>query len=305
MLKEDIDRYIELRRAAGFKFSTRGRLLKSFGVFAAKHGDEFVSADRAVEWATIAHSTAQRRNRLLTLRRFALHMRVEDIRHEVPASDALGRDRSIRRPVPYIYTPDEIKQLIGMAAGMGPPNSIRPLTMMTLFGLLAATGLRISEALALDIADLTDDGLIVQQTKFHKSRLVPLHDTARVALEQYLSVRKKTGSFSTSFFVFATGRAPVYGTVAGIFRRLTRSVGLKGGSGREGPRIHDIRHTFVARSLEQCQHDSDAVARHIVALATYLGHTYVGNTYWYLEATPILMKQIAEAGETRYQTGVP
>lgn len=305
MLKQAIDRYIDLRRAAGFKFGPRGRLLKSFGVFAAEHGDEYVRADRAVEWAIIAHSPAQRQNRLLTVRRFALHMRAEDIRHEVPASDVLGRDQSTRRPAPYIYSPDEIKQLISAAAGIGPVDSIRPVTMTTLFGLLAATGLRISEALALDIADLTDDGLIVRQTKFRKSRLVPLHDTVRAALERYLSVRKRTGTFNTSFFVFATGRPPVYGTVAGLFRRLSRSIGLKGRSGRQGPRIHDLRHTFVVRSLEQCQHDSDAVARHMVALSTYLGHTYVGNTYWYLEATPVLMGQIAEAGEALYQAGVP
>ena len=176
--------------------------------------------------------------------------------------------------------------------------------MTTLFGLLAATGLRISEALALHTDDFTDDGLIVRQTICQKSRLVPLHDSVRLALERYLSDRRKRGLVATSLFVFATGRVPAYGTVAAIFRRLARSIDLKGGPGKKRPRMHGLRHTFAVRSLEQCPHDRNTVNSHMVALSTYLGHTYVGNTYWYLEATPILMRQIAAAGEAFHQGDV-
>jgi integrase len=303
MLSRDIEEYIDLRRTAGFKFNVQSRLLKSFAAFAVERGDEFVRTDRVIEWAIQAPSPAQKRDRLLTVRRFALHIRAEDSRHEVPASDALGRGQW-KRPVPRIFAPDEIRRLMTAAAEMGPAGSIRPLTMTTLVGLLAATGLRISEALALHTDDVTDDGLIVRQTKCQKSRLVPLHDSVRLAMERYLVARRKQELTGTSLFVFATGRTPAYGTVAAIFRRLVRSINLKGGSFQNRPRIHGLRHTFAVRSLEQCSHDRSVVTSHMVALSTYLGHTYVGSTYWYLEATPILMKQIAEAGEALHQGGI-
>jgi integrase len=122
------------------------------------------------------------------IRRFALALCAEDIRHEVPAADALGH-ATFRRRTPHIYTPDEIIRLLGAAAALLPAGSIRPLTYTTLFGLLAATGMRISEALAVRLDDITADGLVIRQTKFQKSRLLPLHNTTSQALNQYLSMR--------------------------------------------------------------------------------------------------------------------
>jgi integrase len=171
----------------------------------------------------------------------------------------------------------------------------------TLFGLLAATGMRISEALALRLEDITADGLIIRQTKFQKSRLLPLHETTRRALDKYLSARARLGTLDGALLVSTTGKALSYNTVMAVFLRLARSIGLRGGPGRPGPRIHDLRHTFAVRSLEQCRHDREAVARHIVALSTYLGHAHVTDTYWYLHATPIMMGQIAEAGEALHR----
>lgn len=150
---------------------------------------------------------------------------------------------------------------------------LQPLMYATLFGLLAATGMRISEALALRLEDITVDGLMIRQTKFQKSRLLPLHETTRRALDQYLSARVRLGTLDGALLVSTTGKAPSYHTVMAIFLRLTR------------------------RSLEQCRHDREAVARHIVALSTYLGHAHVTDTYWYLHATPMLMGQIADASE--------
>jgi len=187
------------------------------------------------------------------------------------------------------------------AAQLQPACSIRPLTYSTLFGLIAATGMRISEALALRIDDVTTDGLLIRQTKFHKSRLLPLHDTTRRALDSYLSVRAQLGTLDGSLLISTTGKAPAYETVAATFRLLARSIGLRGEPGQPGPHIHDLRHTFAVRSLEQCRHDREAVARHIVALSTYLGHAHVTDTYWYLHSTPILMGQIAEAGEALHR----
>jgi integrase len=302
MLNHDMARYVELQRAMGFKFRVQHALLRSFVAFAEAAGDAFVRVDRVLDWAVRAPSSAQRRNRLLTVRRFALAMRAEDARYEIPAVEALG-GRCRKRRIPHIYTPDEITRLVRAAARMPPQGLIRPLMYATLFGLLAATGLRVSEALALRLEDITEDGLIIRQGKFHKSRLVPLHDTTRDALDAYLSARAQLGTFDTGLFVSTSGTAPAYSTVVATFLRLARSIGLRGEPGQRGPRIHDLRHTFAVRSLEQCRQTREEVARHIVALSTYLGHAHVTDTYWYLQATPFLMERIAEAGETLYRGG--
>ena len=123
----------------------------------------------------------------------------------------------------------------------------------TLFGLLAATGMRISEALALRLDDVTADGLIIRQTKFQKSRLLPLHETTQRALDRYLSVRMRLGTLDHALLVSTPGKAPSYNTVVAVFLRLARSIGLRGKPGQPGPRIHDLRHTFAVRSLEQCR----------------------------------------------------
>ncbi len=223
-------------------------------------------------------------------------MHAEDPRHEIPAADALGTGLFERKP-PYIYAAAEVVLLMYAAGRLEPASSIRPLMYETMFGLLAATGMRIAEALALRLDDVTADGLLIRQSKFQKSRMLPLHETTRHALDVYLSVRIPLGILDGALFVSNTGKAPSYNTVIAIFLRLARSIGLRGGPGLPGPRIHDLRHTFAVRSLEQCRHDRDAVNRHMVALSTYLGHAHVTDTYWYLQATPILMAQIAEAGE--------
>ena len=173
---------------------------------------------------------------------------------------------------PHIYRPDEIARLMRAAGQLQPAGSIRPLMYSTLFGLLATTGMRISEALALQLDDVTADGLIIRQTKFQKSRLLPLHDTTQWALDDYLSVRVRLGNLDSALLVSITGKAPSYHTVVAVFLQLARSIGLRGEPGQPGPRIHDLRHTFAVRSLEQCRHDREAVARHVVALSTYLGH---------------------------------
>jgi integrase len=303
MLSKALTRYIDLHRSLGFKFRVQRLLLANFVRFAERHGDEFIRVARVLEWAVQAPSPPQRRNRLLAARRFALSLQAEDPRHEVPAADAIGRGLFERR-TPYIYSSGEVAALMRAAAGLLPSGSIRPLMYSTLFGLIATTGMRISEALALRLEDVTDDGLVVRETKFHESRLLPLHDTTRRALESYLSVRRRLGTLDGALFVSNTAAVPAYPTVVATFLRLARSIGLRGAPGERGPRIHDLRHSFAVRSLESCRADREAVARHIVALSTYLGHGHVTDTYWYLEATPILMRQIAEASEALYK-GAP
>jgi integrase len=295
MLSDAVTRYVELRRATGFRFLDEGRMLKSFAAFAEARGDVVVRTATTLEWAALGSSQPRRHKRLLMVRSFALAAKAEVAHHEVPPADAFGAPK-FKRPVPHIYTPDEIARLIQAAARLGPKGSIRPIMYATLFGLLAATGLRVSEALALKFSDITEDGLIIRNTKFKKSRLVPLHETVRRALENYVSVRSLHQS-DDALFISNSGRVREYTGVNLTFLQLARAIGLRGPSGQRGPRIHDLRHTFAVRSLEQCGRDRDDVARHMIALSTYLGHTHIRHTYWYLEATPLLMKQIAEATE--------
>jgi integrase len=229
-------------------------------------------------------------------------MHAENGRHQVPATDALGHVTVKRRP-PYIYSPEEVVRLLAAAAALEPAGSIRPIMYATLLGVIAATGIRIAEALALQLDDATADGLVIRETKFQKSRLLPLHVTVRQALDRYLIARRKVAA-NRALFVSVAGKGPHYNAVRGVFLQLLDRTKLRGAHAGRDPRIHDLRHTFAVRSLEQCSHDRGAVARHIVALSTYLGHAHVTDTYWYLQATPVLMGQIAEAGEALFMGGV-
>jgi integrase len=302
MLSQQINRYVELQRSVGFKFHAQSLLLKNFIAFARSHDDRFIKASRAVEWAGKAPSPPQRYNRLATLRRCALALHAQDARHQVPPVDVFGC-QWFKRGVRHIYTSGEIAQLINSAAALGPKHSIRPITYATLLGLLASTGLRISEALALTIDDLTSDGLLIRKTKFKKDRLVPLHESTRAALRRYLVARANVVTHERVLFVSPAGTGVKYSTVITNFLSLARKIGLRGAPGRKGARLHDLRHTFAVRSLERCVGDRQSVAQHIMGLSTYLGHAHVSDTYWYLQATPALMRQIAHAGEALHSRG--
>jgi integrase len=294
-MRKELVRYVELKRSLGFQFRCQHILLKGFVAFAAERGDRYVKTARVLEWAALAPSPAQRRSRLLTVRSFALAMHAENARHEIPARDAFGSN-GFRRRSPYIYSAKEIARLIKAASELE-PAALRPMMYATLLGLLASTGMRISEALALLVDDITADGLLIRETKFQKSRLLPLHVTTQRALDRYLAVRNQHGLVGRELFQSVTAKPLPSKTVHNVFQKLLKRTGLKGANAGRDPRIHDLRHTFAIRSVERCRHDAGKVARHIVALSTYLGHTYVTGTYWYLQATPALMGQIAKANE--------
>jgi integrase len=296
MMRKELARYIGLKRSLGFQFRCQHGLLKGFVAFAAERGDRYLKTARVLEWAALAPSPAQRRRRLLTVRRFALTMHAENARHQIPVGDAFG-SADFRRRSPYIYSTKEIARLIKVASALEPAGTIRPVIYATLIGLIASTGMRISEALALQVDDITADGLLVRKTKFQKSRLLPLHATTWRALDRYLAVRKRHGVIDRALFPSVTGRPLPSRTAYSVFQQLLKRTGLKGANAGRDPRIHDLRHTFAVRSLERCRHDAGEVARHIVALSTYLGHAQVTDTYWYLQATPVLMDQIAKANE--------
>jgi integrase len=174
---------------------------------------------------------------------------------------------------------------------------------VTLFSLLVSSGIRISEALALQRDDITSDGLLILNTKFRKSRLVPLHATAREGLDRYIANRRQAGSGDDSLFISMRGTRLAYSTVIATFLNLTRSIGLRGEPGTSGPCIHDFRHTFAVRALEACNGGKDEIARHMLALSTCLGHAHVSDTYYYLQATPKLMEETARAGEALFRGG--
>ena len=233
-------------------------------------------------------------------RAFALWLHAEDERHEVPPRDFLGRNQR-RRPTPHLLTPAQVQQLLDAALSLRPADSITPHTFHHLFGLMASTGLRRSEAVSLRLSDITPDGLIIRETKFRKSRLVPLHDSVREKLEAYLVIRGRVPTVDDHLFVLATGRPPCVSWVTKLFIRLCREIGVRGKRGEPGPRLHGLRHGFATRSVERVvQADRKSVDRHMLALSTYLGHSNLANTYWYLEATPVLLQTIADAAEKEH-----
>lgn len=293
MLKEAIDRYLELRHAAGFELIVDRGLLHNFARFAAERSETHVRRQSAIDWAAKAPTPCQRERRLGMVRRFATHVRAEDPAHEnVPEKVFVSTRR--RRLFPHIFSPEELLQLLDATVHLRPKTSLRPLTYYTLFGLLAATGLRISEAMRLLMNDVTSDGLVIRKTKFHKSRLVPLHETTQAALQHYVEQRQAIGGGDDHVFISTKGRALTYPMINGTFHYLVKRAGLSLKPGQR-PRIHNLRHLYAVRALETCPQGYDRATRHILALSTYLGHAHVADTYWYLQSTPYLMKSIADS----------
>jgi integrase len=288
-----IEAYLTLRRATGFAMSNAEYLLKSFAAFAAGRGQTHVHTQTAIDWATLGPSVAQRDARLKAVCRFVRHVRVDDARHELPPANHFGA-RKRRRP-PHIYSAQEIDHLIEAALRLRPKGGLRPLTYATLIALLSATGLRISEALKLTVADVTGDGLLIRETKFRKTRLVPLHDTAAAGLQRYL-VRRRPRTDDDPMFIGKRGGPLRYIAVKETFDRLVSKAGIVTAT-RRRPRLHDLRHTFAVRALQGSPAGRSRSGAHMAALSTYMGHVNIYATYWYLEATADLMRDVAAAGE--------
>jgi integrase len=166
-----------------------------------------------------------------------------------------------------------------------------------LLSLLTSTGLRPGEALALRLDDITSEGLLIRETKFRKSRLVPLHDTAVAGLQRYLDQRRRFPTSDDHVFVSPWGRALKYRYVVKKFRQVVQQAGLEPRPGQPRPQLHSFRHTFAVRALQACPDGRDRIGQHMLALSTYLGHARVTDTYWYLQAVPELMADIAQASE--------
>lgn len=295
MLVKAVESYLAMRRACGFELKSEGKSLRSFAAFSNARGKGYVCLEIAVEWAGLARSVHQRARRLGNVIRFARFARVEDPRHEVPAA-VFGSEKG-PRPVPYILSRDIIERLVQAAFHSG-YRSLRRRTYGTLFALLACTGLRVSEAIRLRYEDITPDGLVIRGTKFRKSRLVPVHETVRAGLERYLEQRRAYAPLDDHIFVSLRRKPLLVKDVETAFRTAVKAIGLPCAPVRPRPTPHSLRHSFAVRALEACPDGRDHITKHMLALSTYLGHGDVAHTYWYLEATPDLMRNIAERCES-------
>jgi integrase/recombinase XerD len=295
MLTDHIDRYVALRQALGYRLRKTARRLHAFARFADAKGDTHIRTSTALAWATDAPSPSARHLRMRDVVHLARFLHAEDAAHEVPPATLFPAPKT--RPLPYIYPPEEVAQIVAAAGRLRRTYPLRREVYTTLFGLIAATGLRVSEALDLRFDDLQSNGvLLIRRTKFGKSRLVPLHPTVAEALDGYLDRRRRLAVTDDHVFLSASDRRIAASTVNHTFRHVVCLAGVA--TGRTRPcRIHDLRHTFATRSLQQCSTRRESVSRHFVSLATYLGHTDIVHTYWYLEATPELMTDIASAAE--------
>jgi len=278
-----------LRRAAGYSMRDADRILRSYGRFAQARRDRFVRVGTILDWARRARSAERREALVRKVALLARHLHAEDPRHEIPVYRTFAAD-PFRRPVPFIFADDEIAALITAARKV----RLNGDTYATLLALLAATGLRISEALALRLDDVTADGLSIRETKCHKSRLVPLHPTVHRALARHLRRRRPTTC--DRVFIGVRSGALSYVLVKRVFGQLLTVIGIDRYAPGPRPRLHCLRHTFAVRALEACN-DPGTIVEHQLALATYLGHSRVASTYWYLEATPQLLATIARKCE--------
>lgn len=301
MLTQAVESYLAVRRAAGFELKSEGNLLQGFATFSDALGKHYLCAETAIEWAGSARSLSPRARRLGAVIRFARYIRVEDQRHELPPT-VFGSEKG-PRPVPYIFSKENIQRLLQAASELGRRDTFRGHTYSTFFALLACTGLRVSEAIRLCFQDITSDGLVIRCSKFRKSRLVPLHETTQAGLERYLQRRRTYAPFDDHVFVSLRRRPLLLEDAETAFRAVIEEIGLSRGPGLPRPTIHSLRHTFAVRALETCPDSRDRITKHMLALSTYLGHGKVADTYWYLEATPELMRNIADSCQSFFTGG--
>jgi integrase len=284
--------YLISRRALGYKLRTEGQMLLNFARFADRsdsHGP--LTRALALRWATLPRGSDRHYHarRLEVVRVFAKHLAALETSTEIPSRHTLGPAH--RRSAPHLYSPAEIEQLLQRASRL--PGTLRPLTYQTLLGLLACTGLRISEALALTVVDvdLKQGVLTIRETKYHQTRLVPLHPTVLKPLNRYARLRQRQFPMAQYFFVSDRGQRFAYSTIRTAFRKLAE--GFVPNSSRRHVRLHDLRHTFACSVLMSWQRSKRGAIGRVTILSRYLGHRRVTDTYWYLTATPELLTEAA------------
>jgi integrase len=307
-LQVRVEQYLSERRLLGFELNNMGRRLASFARYVANtgHGGP-LTVDLMADWARQAKAgrgdRATLARRLKMLRPFTAWLRQFEPATEVPDEAVFGRVPG--RMTPHVYGEHEIIELLAAARQLGPKGGLRPVVMETLFGLLACTGLRISEALGLLDADvdLHTGVLKIRQSKFGKTRLVPLHPSAVDALARYRTQRIRHVRTTSELPFFVASRGQLLGQPVGdrqvhrIFGELRRQLGWIDRGSHGTPRIHDLRHAFAVRRLVLWHEQGEDIDQRMLALSTYLGHVKVSSTYWYLSGVPELMGLLGQAFE--------
>lgn len=288
--------YLSVRRALGFKLRTAARLLGQFIDYLEERGLDTITIDAALTWASLPERASPQWQaiRLSVVRAFAAYLCCFDTSTQVPPAGLVRAGPC--RATPYLYSPTEIESLVRAAASLRP--ALRAATYQSLIGLLATTGVRIGEAIAFDDEDYDADEalVVVRESKFGKTRLVPLHDSSARALDRYRQRRTELCRRPTSpaLFVSSAGTRLLHSNVSLTFARLADEVGITRRSASCRPRVHDLRHTFAVATVLDAYRRDDDVAVVLPRLATLLGHTDPKHTFWYLSAAPELM---AIAGE--------
>lgn len=290
----EAEQYLEMRRKLGFEMRIEGEQLLRFARYTERTGhDGPLTVELALQWAQASSgSRIGHARRLDIVRRFARYLKLSAPETEIPQEGMLGP--TYRRIPPYIYSEAEVSALIEACHRLTPVNGIRPQSHATLFGLLACTGMRISEALRLSIDDFDSDrGIItIVEGKFHKSRILPLHPSCVRALMTYSDLRERRCATTKAFFVTELGTSLKYLKVLTTFRKIAENLNWS-----RNTRIHGLRHTFAVRKLLEWHRDGEDVHRRIGELSTYLGHCKVQDTYWYFSAVPELMALAADRFE--------
>jgi integrase len=307
-VRRGLQHYLVLRRRLGFDSASLAGRLDDFVRFLEAEAASHITTALALRWATqpVDAQPATWSQRLGMVRRFAAWFNAFDPRTEVPAQGLLPH--RFHRQRPYVYSDREIERIMQTAAGLPSPKGLRGRTYSTLFGLLAVTGMRISEALSLDRddVDLIQGGLFIRKTKFRKSRLVPLHVSTQDVLQAYAKARDRhlPRPDTRAFFLSEQGGQIRKWNAHYTFAQVCRRIGLRPAGQCRGrvPRLHDLRHRFAVRTLIDWYRAGVDVEREITKLATYLGHTHVNDTYWYIEAVPELLQLATERLE-RLSTG--
>jgi integrase/recombinase XerD len=301
-MRARVDAYLAMRRSLGFKLEVEGRMLLDFADRLDRSGQTTVTVAAALAWATESGevSAAHQSRRLAVVRLFTRHLATLDPSCQIPQPGLLPA-RSVR-PRPYIYSHDEIAALIHAAGTIASP--MHAATTQAVIGLIAASGLRLGEALGLDLADIDFESAHLTVTgKNDQTRLIPLHATTVAMLADYAARRDRyhPSSACGSFFVTATGGRPRQGGIRESFAKLLTAAGIRSGPGQRRPRIHDLRHTFAVNTLIEWYESGVDVAARMPVLSTFLGHTGPEATYWYLQATPELLALAAKRLEHRQE----
>jgi integrase/recombinase XerD len=299
-LSGHVEEYLQLRRALGFGLQREGQLLAQFVAYLETTGQTTVTSELAIRWAREPAGAQPNHwaKRLGVVRKFAAYLQTVDPATQVPPPGVFPARR--QRPTPYLWSQSDVCRLLEGARGLRSP--VRAATLEALFGLLAASGMRVGEACGLQRDDLDlDTGVVmIHEGKFGRSRLVPLHPSTIQALRRYAAERDRLcpQPRATTFFLSSTGTALDRSGVGKTFRKITTALGIR--TATVHPRIHDLRHSFAVRTLIEWQRSGVSVDSRIVDLSTYLGHVSPAGTYWYLSASPELMEMAAERLRTRF-----